>query len=146
MKNLIILFFVAFLSACSSSPSKKSLVSNLSAENLCREYVLSIYRASNFKDSIIIDELINRGIFVGDCNKSEFAAYLKENMPRVLPGPTGYANDSATEIAKLKKDIKKLKDETGRLNIERIIDKNQKPIETMQEWRDRRDKRLRFND
>lgn len=138
--------FIAFLSACSSSPSKNSSVSNLSADKLCREYVLSIYRASDFKDSTIINELTNRGIFVGDCNKSEFAAYLKENMLRVSPGHTGFANESATEIDKLKKDVKKLKDETGRLNIERIIDKNQKPIETMQEWRDRRDKRLRYND
>jgi hypothetical protein len=145
MKILNLLLLVVILTGCGNNPKKiNPLVSNFSAVELCKQYTLSLYSASDYRGSLIIEELTKRQISVDDCNKSDFSKYIKDNMKVVVPRQRLYTSESSDEISKLKKDIKKLQNETSRLEIERIIDYNNNQLENIKKERSRREERLQL--
>lgn len=145
MKIFNLLLLVVILAGCGNNPKKiNSTVSNFSASELCKQYTLSLYGASDYRGSLIIEELTKRRIFVDDCNKSDFSKFIKENMQVVVPRQRSYTSESSDEISKLKKDIQKLQNETSRLETERIINYNNNQLENIIKERSRREESLRL--
>lgn len=145
MKNFNLLLLAIILTGCANNPKKiNSIISNFSAVELCKQYTLSLYGASDYRGSSIIEELTKRRISVDDCNKTDFSKYIKDNMKVAVPRQRSYTSESSDEISKLKKDIKKLQNETSRLETERIIDYNNNQLKNILNERSRREERLRL--
>lgn len=145
---MILRFFticlIVLISGCASNaPLKNNSLEQLSAVQLCDHLMLSSKGSSPYSKSVLLANLKSRGIPISECKNVGFSKYIQENP---LPTSIPYTHQSSRNAisSELRNEISELKSQLGQIKTDSIIQKNQAPQETIQEWRERRDKRLRF--
>lgn len=142
MKKIILFPILIFsLHGCATSGKVNAKLQNLPANELCNQFIMSKYNASEFRFSSLVNELTKRGISVSECSKTGFSEFLNKNLPQT-PKPNFSNNSNSKEIKKLKEEIKNLKSKTDDLESENNSNKNK--FQGMEKWRKERDERLRF--